>query len=90
MEESLKKVRVAAAVVRREGKFLVCKRGAGGSCAHLYEFPGGKIEPGETPRACAEREGVSRAVCDYVAGMTDNYAVRRFEELFIPVHQVLL
>lgn len=56
MEESLKKVRVAAAVVRREGKFLVCKRSAGGSCAHLYEFPGGKIEPGETPRACAERE----------------------------------
>ena len=44
----------------------------------------------EEYRACAEREGVGRAVCDYVAGMTDNYAVRRFEELFIPVHQVLL
>ena len=52
-----------------------------------------KAHPEEMPeeyRACAEREGVGRAVCDYVAGMTDNYAVRRFEELFIPVHQVLL
>lgn len=51
--------------------------------AHPEEMP-------EEYRACAEREGVGRAVCDYVAGMTDNYAVRRFEELFIPVHQVLL
>lgn len=51
--------------------------------AHPEEMP-------EEYRVCAEREGVGRAVCDYVAGMTDNYAVRRFEELFIPVHQVLL
>ena len=29
-------------------------------------------------------EGVERAVCDYVAGMTDSYAVSKFEELFIP------
>ena len=47
--------------------------------AHPEEMP-------EEYRACAAREGVRRAVCDYVAGMTDNYAVRRFEELFIPVH----
>ncbi len=29
-------------------------------------------------------EGVERAVCDYVAGMTDSYAVDKFEQLFIP------
>lgn len=49
-------IRVAAAVVGRQGKLLICRRGNGGDCAHLYEFPGGKIEPGEEPRACAERE----------------------------------
>ena len=34
-----------------------------------------------------EREvcDVNRAVCDYVAGMTDNYAIRQFEKLFIPL-----
>lgn len=30
------------------------------------------------------RDGVERAACDYIAGMTDSYAVEKFEELFIP------
>ena len=29
-------------------------------------------------------EGVERAVCDYIAGMTDSYAVKKFQELFLP------
>ena len=49
--------RVAAAVIRNEsGNILICRRGAGGSCAFLWEFPGGKLEPGETPAQCAARE----------------------------------
>lgn len=32
----------------------------------------------------AERFGVEQAVCDYVAGMTDHYAVELYQELFIP------
>lgn len=32
----------------------------------------------------AETEGVQRAVCDYIAGMTDQYAVQLYESLFIP------
>ncbi len=31
-----------------------------------------------------ETEGRERAVCDYIAGMTDAYAVERYQELFIP------
>lgn len=34
--------------------------------------------------AIAEREGLERAVCDYVSGMTDSYAIHVFENLFIP------
>lgn len=49
-------IQVAAAIIRRDGKILVCRRGAGGSCAHLWEFPGGKLEPGETLEQCAVRE----------------------------------
>ena len=30
-------------------------------------------------------EGIERAACDYIAGMTDNYAVDKFTELFIPM-----
>ncbi len=32
----------------------------------------------------AERDGAERAVCDYVAGMTDKYAVSKYSEIFIP------
>ncbi|MGI6028260.1 MAG: deoxyguanosinetriphosphate triphosphohydrolase [Candidatus Heteroscillospira sp.] len=34
--------------------------------------------------AIAETEGLSRAVCDYVSGMTDKYAIRKYSEIFIP------
>ena len=47
---------VAAAMIEKEGKILICRRGAGGSCAYLWEFPGGKQEPGETLEECAVRE----------------------------------
>ena len=30
-------------------------------------------------------EGLERTVCDYIAGMTDNYAVGKFHEIFVPV-----
>ena len=34
--------------------------------------------------ARSESEGLERSVCDYIAGMTDNYAIRVYKELFIP------
>ena len=47
---------IAIAVVEQEGRFLVGQRPAGVALAGLWEFPGGKIEPGETPEAAAVRE----------------------------------
>ena len=44
---------------------------------HLDELP-------EEYRRFAEQDGPDRAVCDYIAGMTDRFAVARFEDLFIP------
>ncbi len=40
----------------REGKVLIGKRKAGLSMAHKWEFPGGKLEPEETPEECLKRE----------------------------------
>ena len=34
--------------------------------------------------AVREKEGVDRAVCDYIAGMSDNFAIKFYEELVIP------
>ena len=49
-------IHVTAAIIRSNGKILICRRGEGGNCAHLWEFPGGKIEAGETPFQCIVRE----------------------------------
>ena len=32
----------------------------------------------------AEKEGIDRAVCDYIAGMTDQYAIQMYSEFFVP------
>ena len=47
---------VAAALVDASGRVLVQQRPAGTTIAGLWEFPGGKIEPGETPEAALIRE----------------------------------
>ncbi len=46
----------AAALVDTDGRVLICKRPQGKQLAGLWEFPGGKVEPGETPEACLIRE----------------------------------
>lgn len=51
----------------------------------IYDILVGHPEllPGDD-RAAVEREGLHRVVCDYVAGMTDPFAVRFFKERFLP------
>ena len=46
----------AAALVDGDGRVLICKRPEGKQLAGLWEFPGGKVEPGETPEQCLEEE----------------------------------
>ena len=47
---------VTAAVIEKDGKILLAQRRQGDTLAGKWEFPGGKLEPGETPEACLERE----------------------------------
>ncbi|MGQ9687009.1 MAG: NUDIX domain-containing protein, partial [Thiobacillaceae bacterium] len=51
------RIGVAAAVIERpDGAFLMASRPAGKAYAGWWEFPGGKLEPGESPRHALERE----------------------------------
>jgi 8-oxo-dGTP diphosphatase len=52
----MKLTEVAAAVIERPGEFLLAKRPEGKPYPGYWEFPGGKIEPGEDPRAALVRE----------------------------------
>ncbi|MGB1034525.1 MAG: (deoxy)nucleoside triphosphate pyrophosphohydrolase, partial [Primorskyibacter sp.] len=46
----------AVALIDRDGRILLAQRPEGKSMAGLWEFPGGKVEPGETPEAALIRE----------------------------------
>lgn len=46
----------AAALIDEQGRVLLAKRPAGKSMAGLWEFPGGKVKPDETPEAALVRE----------------------------------
>lgn len=50
------KQRVVAAVVTREGRYLICQRPAHKRHGGLWEFPGGKVEPGESDADALRRE----------------------------------
>ena len=47
---------VAVALIDRDGRILIAQRPEGKSMAGLWEFPGGKVEPGESPDAALIRE----------------------------------
>ena len=49
-------IEVVGGIIRRDGKFLLGKRPLGKSQGGLWEFIGGKIEPGETPEEALARE----------------------------------
>lgn len=43
---------VTAAIIKNNGKVLIAKRAENQDLAGKWEFPGGKVEPGETPEEC--------------------------------------
>lgn len=51
-----KTINVVGAILIKDGKILCAQRGPDKSLPHLWEFPGGKIEEGETPQMALKRE----------------------------------
>lgn len=51
-----KRIEVVAAIIEKDGKILICRRAENKTRALKWEFPGGKIEPGETPEQAVLRE----------------------------------
>ncbi|MHB1654171.1 MAG: (deoxy)nucleoside triphosphate pyrophosphohydrolase [Desulfitobacteriaceae bacterium] len=47
---------MGAAIILKDNKILIAQRAPGENLAGKWEFPGGKIEPGETPQECLKRE----------------------------------
>ena len=47
---------VVAAIIKKDNKIFCCQKGNKGECAYKWEFPGGKIETGETQEEALIRE----------------------------------
>lgn len=82
---------VTAAVIERDGCFLVTRRLKGTHLEGHWEFPGGKCEPGESLEACVRRELVEELGSDAtVAGeflaVTHEYPERIVELHFLACH----
>ena len=59
---------MVAAVIERDGRVLVAQRPPHKHLALKWEFPGGKVEPGEEPAAALVREIREELGCDIVVG----------------------
>ena len=51
-----RQIDVTAAIIDKDEKVFAARRKAGTHLAGYWEFPGGKLEDGETPEQCLERE----------------------------------
>lgn len=74
----MKRILVVAAVIRREGRILIAQRPRDKHMGGLWEFPGGKVEPGEPPRQALVRElgeelGIAPADCAPLIRISHDY-----------------
>jgi len=86
-------VDVAAAVIRRGGLVLLARRAPGRAMAGLWEFPGGRVEPGETPAQALVRElreemNVEASVGRQLHSETCSTDRGVFRILFLEVHGI--
>jgi 8-oxo-dGTP diphosphatase len=77
---------VVAAIVEREGKVLICQRRRRDSHPLRWEFPGGKVEAGESEQSALAREineelGISARIGPLIARVSYTYAGRDPVEL---------
>ena len=76
-------VQVTAAIIVRSGSILIAQRHPGDRLAGLWEFPGGKIETGETPEQCLKRELREELEMDAVIGNYLGSSIYQYDHIAI-------
>ncbi len=81
---------VVAAVIERDGRILIGQRKPRGRHALKWEFPGGKVEPGEEPRAALARElreelGIEAKIGEEIERYDFSYAAQPTHLIFFRV-----
>jgi 8-oxo-dGTP diphosphatase len=86
--KSRKQVLVVAALIERDGQILVTQRRADQSLPLSWEFPGGKIEPGESPTQALQREIQEELGCAITVGEVEDVVFFAYDDfdLIMPVY----
>ena len=68
--------------MRKSNKDMVIVKPENGLLYNYFKKNDGKMP--KTMHDIAEKEGIERAICDYIAGMTDTFAINLFKDIFLP------
>ena len=80
-------VEVAAALIQDPaGRYLITRRLPGAHLEGLWEFPGGKREPGETLEQCLRRELAEELGADFIVGEKVETVTWRYPEKTVALH----
>lgn len=79
-------VRVVAAVIERDGLYLITQRRKSAVLPLLWEFPGGKVEDGETDQDAVRREVMHRLGCAVHCGRLLNFVNHPYEHYTVDLY----
>jgi 8-oxo-dGTP diphosphatase len=77
---------VTAAVIERDGRYLVTRRLRGTHLAGFWEFPGGKCDTGEPLAACLEREIAEELDTNVRIGAEIHHVAHEYPERIVELH----
>ncbi len=82
----LKTIRVVAAVVERDGHYLITQRRASAVLPLLWEFPGGRVEEGENDTTALRREMLHRLGADVEVRDIISFVSHSYESYVVDLH----
>lgn len=83
---SKRRIRVVSAAIVRDGRYLITQRNERAVLPMLWEFPGGRVEEGESDEEALVRELAYRLGIDVVVGDRFSFTEREYADYIVELH----
>ncbi len=83
MSSAVRTIRVVAAVLEQDGKYLITQRRATAVLPLMWEFPGGRVEAGETDAQALKREVMHRLGAEIEVGKLISFVSHPYEHYVV-------